>query len=400
MTRAQQVRERIYLDNSASTIVDERVLEAMQPYWRTVFGNAGSLHTEGQQAKRAVHDARSAVAEVLGSHTNQIIFTSGGTESNNMAIHGAVKKALHSGKKPNDIHVITSRIEHSSVLDCFSALERDGVRVTYIKNDEMGRMDTAELQSAITEDTLLISLVYVNNEIGTIQDVQAVKEAIQRAKKGHENIQPLLHYDASQAPVWLSLRVDKLGADLLTIDGQKIYGPKGVGCLYIRNHDSIEPMFHGGDQEFKLRPGTPPLPLIIGFTKALTLVEEERDTYVSTCRDLRDWIITQVEEYMEQVSLNGARGDERIAGNVSFSFEGIDGEQLVIELDAQGIAVSTGSACSSEKHEGSHIISALGKVGNNINGTIRLTLGRNTNREAVEYATQALIDTVSRLRAH
>jgi cysteine desulfurase len=388
---------RIYLDNNASTAVDERVVTVMRPFWRDVIGNAGSLHEEGQEAKRAIEESRERIAQAINAGNDQVLFTSGGTESNNMAILGTVYKRLHAGEVPERIHIITSRVEHSSVLDCFQFLERIGVSVSYIENDEEGSISAEQLKKTITPQTALVSLVYVNNEIGTIQNSENIKKAIRQAEKEH-NTNILLHYDASQAPVWIPLDVESLRADFLTLDSQKIYGPKGIGALYIRDRTSITPILFGGGQEFGLRPGTPPTPLIVGFAYALSLVEAERDSYVTACRELRDWFIEQVETRIKHISLNGPRDEKRIAGNVSVSIDGVDGEQVVIELDTHGIAVSTGSACLSDKTGGSHIIKALAKENNNPAGTIRFSLSRHTTKAELEQVLIILTDTVSRLR--
>lgn len=386
------------MDNSAATVVDERVLQAMQPFWKDVMGNAGSIHTEGREAKSALEDARKTIARIIHAQNEQIVFTSGGTESNNLAVQGVVRREMEHGKRPEEIHIATSAVEHSSVLDCFKALERTGVRVTYLEADEAGVVTKEVLASAIKKETVLVSLVYANNEIGTIQNASTVAHAIKEAREKNDSPFPLLHYDASQAPVWLSLDMQKMRADFLTLDSQKLYGPKGIGCLFVRNRDSVAPLFYGGSQEFGLRPGTPPLPFIAGFAKAYELVEEERDTYVNNVRGLRDWFIMYILEHIPETTLNGLEGDNRIAGNVSFSFKGIEGEQLVVEMDVHGIAISTGSACLSHETGGSHVIKALNKRDFSPNGTVRFSFSRHTTREEVEHVAKTLVEAVEWLR--
>jgi cysteine desulfurase len=391
--------KRIYLDNSASTAVDERVLEAMNPYWREYMGNAGSLHLEGRTAKQAIENARTKVAEALHTLSETIIFTSGGTESNNLAVFGVIRERIKAGKKPEELHIITSLVEHNSVYDCFQVLEREGVRVTYIPVDTEGRIVLRELEEAITKDTVLVSFLYVNNEIGTIENLKDIAHVVRNARKNNTTGNyPLFHTDASQAFVWLHIDVQKLGIDFLTLDSQKIYGPKGMGCLYVRHRATLEPLMYGGGQEFGLRPGTPPTPLIVGFSKALSIVEEERETYVKEVAVLRDWLREYVFDRIPHVSIHGPVGEGRVAGNISFSFPNIEGEQLVIELDTHNIATSTKSACLSQESNESRVICALMKENNTSNGTLRITLSRFTTREEVEIAAETLVKTVEWLQ--
>lgn len=399
MDIATKYKKRIYFDNSASTAVDVRVVETMNPYWSEIFGNVGSLHQEGRQAKKAVETARKSIAQSIHALPENIIFTSGGTESNNLAVLGAVNKKqdFESGKK--NLSVITSKIEHKSILDACNKLEREKISVSYIPTDEFGTVNLQMLQKALHRNTVIVSLVYVNNEIGTIQDVKSVMRVIRKFRKEHDTGEyPLVHLDASQAPVWLAIDVQKLGVDLLTLDSQKVYGPKGIGCLYVRDTALLKPILFGGGQETGLRPGTPPVPLIVGFARAIEIVEEERDIYVNKVRELRDWCIQCVQEAIPNTSVNGPLGGNRIAGNINFSFPDIDGEQLVIEMDIRGVAVSTGSACLAEERGGSHVVRALCKDGTNVHGTVRISFGRHTTKEEVEEGTKILIETVQWLQ--
>lgn len=391
-------QKRIYLDNGASTPVDPRVLEAMQPYWSEHMGNAGSLHQEGQCAKKALSEARYSIAKSLHTQSEHVVFTSGGTESNNLAIFGVVEKCLEQGKTPQELHIVTSAVEHNSVVDCFRYLERKGVRVTYIPVDTDGKVNVQELKSALTEDTVLVSCMYVNNEIGTIEDIKELSGIVRQARKDKVSPYPLFHTDASQAPAWVHVDVQRLGVDLLTLDSQKMYGPKGIGCLYVDNRELVAPILFGGGQEFGLRPGTPPVPLIVGFAKALELVEEERETYVTEVTELRDWLLEDIFKKNDGVVLNGARGEGRIAGNINISFPNVDDEQLVIELDVRGLAVSAKSACLSEDSGGSRVVEALHKGTTQNYGTIRLSLSRFTTRKEVESCAKILTETVTWLQ--
>ncbi len=393
--------KRIYLDNSASTAVDERVLYEMSPYWNIKIGNPGSLHKEGVDALNSIKSARKSVANSINSlSAESIIFTSGGTESNNLAILGVINKLVNDGKKHEELHVITGVAEHNSVFDCFSFLESKGVNVTYLSVDTVGRINIKDLKENITDNTVLISVILVNNEIGTIENIKEISKVIRNWKKEKGNDAfPFLHTDASQAPVWVKVNVQKLGVDMLTLDGQKIYGPKGVGCLYVKEKDHLFPIFFGGGQEFGLRPGTPPTPLIVGFAKALELVEEERCAYVTKAAEIRDDFINIVTEKIPGAELNGDIGNGRIAGNINFSFLGIDGEQLVIEMDKKGVAISTKSACLSEKSKNSRVIKSLCKNDIDNFGTVRFSMSRYTTKEEMLKVANILVETVKRLQS-
>ena len=396
--KESKTKERIYLDNSASTAVDERVLSAMEPFWREVIGNAGSLHEEGRKAREAIEDARAKVARAIHALPENIIFTSGGTESNNHAIQGVVKERVLARNRKSDISILTTSVEHNSVLDKVFMLDRDGVQVTYVPTDAEGKANIDVLKDSIMPQTVLISLIHVNNEIGTIQDVGAVMKVVRKYRKEHDTIYPLVHLDSSQAPAWVSVHADTFGVDFISLDSQKLYGPKGVGALYIRDRETIEPILYGGNQEQGLRPGTPVTPLVVGFAHALEILEEERDSYVKDCREFRDWCIDYICKALPDTVVNGPLDEWRTAGNINLTFNGVEGEQLVIELDVQGIAVSTGSACSFDNNTGSHVIHALGKRNIDPLGTLRMTLSRHTTKEEVEKVAKNIVKTVQRLR--
>jgi len=397
-TTQRNEQTRIYLDNGASTAVDSRVVAVMQPYWSEHIGNAGSLHAEGRYAKNILDEARSSVAKSLHAIGEQVIFTSGGTESNNLAIFGVIEKCLEQGKKPEELHIITSAVEHNSITDCYAHFERKGVQVTYIPVDTEGRVDVQKFESAFTENTVLVSCMYVNNEIGTIEHIKELSGIVRQVrKKNNSAVYPLFHTDASQSPAWVTVNIQKLGVDLLTLDSQKIYGPKGAGCLFVRDREHISPMMFGGGQEYGLRPGTPPIPLIVGFAKALELVEEERETYVKEVAELRDWLIAYILKNVDNVVLNGAFGEGRIAGNINISFPNIDDEQLVIEMDVRGVAVSAKSACLSGI-EGSRVVKALHNGSPKNSGALRFSLSRYTTKSEIERCAQILLETVDWLQ--
>ncbi len=402
MNNDNKIKEnRIYLDNAASTRVDKRVLKAMEPFWRVNFGNAGSLHQEGRFAKNSLENARESVANSINAQHDDIIFTSGGTESNNMVIQGVVRNLIKkTDKELKDIHIITSAVEHNSVSDCFRALESEGVVVDIVPVDNEGRVDIEVFKSMLTNKIVLVSFIHSNNEIGTIEDIKKVSTIVQNYKRENNlDIYPLLHTDASQSAAWVKVDVQKLGVDLLTLDSQKMYGPKGAGCLYVKDKTMIAPLFYGGKQEYGLRPGTPVLPLIVGFSKALELVEEERHTYVEDIAKLRDWFIDYILEKIEGAVLNGAVGEGRIPGNINFSFPNIDGEQLVIELDERGVAVSTRSACMTNDANVSSVIKALNKKDVNENSVIRLSMNRYTTEEEMYKVANILTETVKWLQS-
>jgi cysteine desulfurase len=390
--------KRIYLDNSASTKVDKRILGEMLPYFTDFIGNPGSIHKEGIDAKNAVENARRSVASSIKCLPENVVFTSGGTESNNMAILGVYRKKLSLGKSPKDLHFITSKMEHNSVSDCFKFLEKEGAKVSYVSVDDVGRVDIGSFLNELNEKTVLISFLHVNNEIGTIENIKELVNTVKKKmKENGQSKTPLFHTDASQSPVWLGVDTQKLGVDMITLDSQKIYGPKGVGCLFVKDLSKLNPIMYGGRQEFGLRPGTPPVPLIVGFAKALKILEEERGSYVKDIVGIRDWFISEILSNVSGVALNGASVEKRIAGNINFSFDGIDGEQLVLEMDVNGIAISTKSACSTEGG-GSRIVEELHKENVNVDGSVRFSLSRHTTKNDMEKVAKILIETVKWLR--
>ena len=377
---------KIYLDYAATTPADPQVAEAMQPYFFEKFGNASSPHKTGQEAKKAIENARETSARFIGAKSEELIFTSGGTESNNQAVFG-VAHALQS--KGN--HIIISRIEHHSVTEAAHQLEKEGCRISYIGVDKTGLIDPAEVKKAVTDKTILISIMHANNEIGTIQPIQEVGK-IAREKGIY------FHCDAVQTVGHIPVDVAEMQVDLLSLAGHKFYGPKGVGALYVRKGIKIAPFLFGGDQERGRRASTHNLPGIVGLGKASELCREKMAQEAKTQSILRDKIISTVTKRISDSFLNGHPND-RLPNNVNFSFTGIEGESLLMSLDMVGVAVSMGSACTSGALEPSYVLRAIGRSDELALGSIRITLGRWTTEKDINYFLEQLISIVERLRS-
>ena len=375
----------IYLDNAATTPVDPRVKRAMDPYHSEHYGNPGALHTLGQHAQHAINNARETAASILHCQTREITFTSGATESINLALLG-VAHALHEKGK----HIITTRIEHHAVLDTCKALEREGYTVTYLNVDDNGLVNPQNLERAIRTDTILISIMYANNEIGTIQDIPSLSAVARK-----HNI--IFHTDASQAPGYLDLNINTLGATMLSLNGSKIYGPKGTGCLYAHTGTPLRPLFHGGGQEHGLRSGTENVPGIVGFAKAMELCEHERHAETTRLTTIRDTMITAILDTIPGTSLNGHPA-KRLPNNVNISFKHVDGESLVLLLNDHDICAGTGSACMTRTNTPSHVIMALGKSQAHADNSIRFSLGRHTTKKDMDHVLQLLPRLVEQLR--
>ena len=377
----------IYLDNSATTPVDKGVLKAMAPYFSEKFGNASSQHTLGLEAKRALEQSRDIIARSINSRSDEIIFTSGGTESNNFALKGIIESMIKKGKN----HLITSQIEHDSVLNVCKCLEKKGCRVSYLGVDSEGFIDIEELKKSITPKTALVSIIHANNEIGTIQDIEDIGRICRE-----KNI--IFHSDACQSFTKTNLDVQKQKIDLLSLNAHKIHGPKGIGALYIRKEiqESIEPLFHGGGHENKLRSGTENIPGVVGFAKAVQ-ISRMRD--VKKMEKLRNMLIESILK-IPNTRLNGAKPNsrKRLCNNVNISFGDIEGEAIGGYLDAYGICSSTGSACSSHTLEQSHVLRAIGLTPLETNSSLRLSLNRDNTKEEMERVFKVLLIAVKRLR--
>ena len=375
----------IYVDNSATTPVRQEVLEAMLPYFTDTFGNPSSIYSAGREAKRAIEEARDTVARLLHCQNSEIYFTGGGTEADNWALIGA---AFANQKKGN--HIITSAIEHHAVLHTCQYLEKHGFRVTYVGVDADGIVKLDELEAAICDETILISVMMANNEIGTIQPIREIGE-IARAHK------ILFHTDAVQAVGQLEIDLSRLPVDMLSLSAHKFHGPKGIGLLYVKKGAKVDIYLHGGGQESGKRAGTENTPGIVGLARALSLAVAEREEHCKRMAALRDRFIEQVEARIPYIRLNGSR-DRRLPTNANFSFRFIEGESLLLMLDLKGIAASSGSACTSGSLDPSHVLLAIGLTHEVAHGSLRVTFGEDNTMEDVEAIVAALEEVVPKLR--
>ena len=389
MTLSERI---IYMDHSATTPVRPEVLQAMLPYLTSDFGNPSSIYTIGQEARKAVDDARERIARNLGARMSEIVFTSGGTESDNAALKGVAFALRSLGN-----HIITTTIEHHAVLHTCYQLEQFGFDVTYVPVDEYGIVDPQDIVDAITEKTILVSVMMANNEIGTVQPIREITQLVKaEAKQRNQTI--IFHTDAVQAAGSLEINARSLGIDLLSLSAHKIYGPKGVGLLYIKRGTPFEEQNAGGGQERQRRSGTENVPGIVGFDEALHLAAIEREETSAHCLRLREKLVQGIFETIDGVRLNG-HAELRLPGNVNISFEGVEGEPVLLGLDFAGVCASSGSACSSASLEPSHVLLAIGLTAEMAQGSLRFTLGRDNTDEDVEYVLSVLPDMIGKLRA-
>jgi len=373
----------IYLDNAASTAVHKDVLDEMLPFLKEQYGNPSSIHKFGRQADMAVRNARKRISELINSTPDEILFTSGGTESNNTALYGIA----HSNKGN---HIITSSIEHEAILEPCKRLEEEGFRLTYLPVDNHGLVNPHDLKDALSEDTCLVSVMFANNEVGTIQPIQEISSTCKEKSVA-------FHTDAIQAIGKVPINVENLGVDLLSISSHKINGPKGVGALYIKKGIQISPLILGGGQEKGLRSGTENVANIVGFGKACQLANENLELNITFLKSLRDYLITNVTQQIPNVTLNGDH-EKRIPNNTHFTFLGVNGEDLIIKLDENEIAASTGSACSVKTQKASHVLQAMGFSHEQITGSLRLTVGIYNTKEELEKTVMTLKKIVNELR--
>lgn len=380
------MEKKIYFDHAATTPVDPRVLEKMLPYFTEKFGNPNSQHWFGRQTVSAVDEARDTVARLIGAKSSEIYFTSGGTEADNWALRGAAYAMAHRGK-----HLIVSAVEHPAMITTAKELMKRGFEVTFAEVDEYGAVDLEKLERVIRPDTTFVGVMTANNEVGTVQPVKEIAALCK--KKG-----VLFFTDAVQAAGALRLEVKELGADMLSFSAHKFYGPKGVGVLYIRSGLKIDKIVTGGHQERSMRGGTTNVPAVVGLAEALRLAVSELDENAAYVSSLRDRFIRRVQREIPFVKLNG-HPENRLPANANFSFRYVEGESLLFSLDLKGIAVSSGSACSSGSLEPSHVLLAMGLPEGLAHGSVRFSFGRHNTAEEVDYAVDALKEIVLKLRA-
>ena len=374
-----------YFDNAATTKVKEEVLQEMIPFFNEKYGNPSAVYGIARETKRAIENAREKVANLIGANKNEIYFTSSGTEADNTAIKGIAYKNKLKGN-----HIITTKIEHHAILESCKFLEKQGFDITYLNVDKNGFIDLDELRNTITDKTILISVMFANNEIGTIEPIEDIAE-IAREK----NI--IFHTDAVQAVGNIKINVKSMGIDMLSLSGHKIYGPKGVGALYVRNGIEFEKFINGGHQEKSKRAGTENVSGIVGLGKASEIAKENIDTHIKKMKELRDYYLEQVTKRIPGIKINGAI-NARLSGNSNISFEGINGSDLLLELDNVGICVSSGSACNSEEISPSHVLSAIGLNEKEAKSALRVSFGEFNTKKEVDYLVENLAKTVKKLR--
>jgi len=389
-------KKRVYLDYASATPVRKQVVLAMQPYFNNFFGNAGAIHQEGVAARNVIEHARGELASLLRVRQNDVIFTGSGTESNNLAILGTLEAKRKEGVPYTDMEIISTRIEHPSVLEVLSYVEKLGVAVTYVTVDEFGLIDINVFKESLTQKTVLVTFAYVNSEIGVIQRVAKLARIVRACEKEFGN-RIYVHVDAAQAPLWLPCALDALMVDLLSLDAGKCYGPKGVGVLVKRHGVTLTSVMFGGEQEGGLRPGTENTPLIVGAVRAIQIAQEKVAERSTTVKRLRDAFMVMVEE-IEGVVVNGSKED-RVANNVNISIPGTDSEFAVITLDEKGIACSTKSACGGARGDGSAVVRTVTGDGARATSTIRFTLGEDTTLAEIACTTKILAEHVAKTRA-
>ncbi|MGM9878383.1 MAG: cysteine desulfurase NifS [Bacilli bacterium] len=375
----------IYFDNAATTRIDDKVLEKMLPYLKDNYGNSSAIYKLGKQAHNAVEEARSYVAEIFNCQKDEIYFTSGGSESDNTALKGIAYANRNKGN-----HIITSKIEHPAILETCKSLEKDNFEVTYINVDENGIVDLEELKNSIREDTILISIMFANNEIGTIEPIKEI------GKIAHEN-NIYFHTDAVQAVGNIKIDVQELNIDSLSLSAHKFYGPKGIGVLYVRKGINFYPLINGGHQEKRKRAGTLNVANIAGLMEALKLSYDNLDEKNKKIKELRDYFFEEIKEKIPYIKINGDL-EKRLPGNANISFRFIEGEGLLLNLDNKGICASSGSACTSGSLDPSHVLLAIGLSHEIAHGSLRISIGKYNTKEEVDYLIESLIEIVARLR--
>lgn len=376
---------KVYLDNNATTKMDERALKEMLPFFSEIYANASSIHSAGQEAKTYLDKARGSICKILGVDMLELIFTAGGTESNNMALRGVAEAYKKRGK-----HIITTKIEHPAVKDTCKALEKQGYEVTYLDVKKDGRVDIEELKDAIKEDTILISVMHANNEVGTVQPIAEIGKIANEKKI-------IFHVDAVQTLGKLEVKPRELGIDIMTFSGHKFYGPKGIGGMYVKMGTRMTKILTGGHQERKRRPGTINLSGIVGMARALELAVEEREEHYKTEKGLRDYFEAELLKRVPEIIING-KDSERLPGTSSVTFKYLEGESILLRLDLKGISVSSGSACASDDLKASHVLLAMGVPVEFAHGTIRFSLGKYNTKEEIDYVLDVVPGVIEQLR--
>ena len=411
LPKVPRSRKLIYLDYAATTPLDKRVLKAMLPFFDGYFGNPSSLYGKGREAKNAVDVARQKIANNLNCKADEIVFTAGGTESINLAIFGVVREYLYKKKLNPSLpmpHIITSEIEHHAVLHSFEALAKEGIETTFVGVDQFGFVKVSDIVAAIKTNTIFVSVMYANNEIGTVEPIAELSAQIRKIneQRSKENLPKILmHTDACQAAGSLVVDVQKLGVDLMTINASKMYGPKQIGLLYVKTGVRIRPLIYGGGQEKNLRSGTENVPEIVGLSAALEFAQKDRLKENKRLRELRNYFTHQLFKHVPKIVLNGPTLDSdseehpmRLPNNINVSILDIEGEALLLYLDAYNICMSTGSACTSTSLDPSHVILAIGRPYEYAHGSMRFTLGKNTTKTDIDYVIKVLPGIVKELR--
>ncbi len=377
--------KRIYLDNAGTTRVSGEVLSAMLPYYTEYYGNANSLHSFGIEASKAVEESRNTLAGLINASPKEIFFTSGGTEGNNWIIKGIARANTHRGK-----HIIISSIEHHSILESARELENEGFKVTYLPVDSTGMVDMVELMHALTPETTLVSIMAVNNEVGTIQNIKAIGDILKDYKA-------YFHVDAVQAMGCLHIDVKDMKIDALTMSAHKVHGPKGIGAVYIKTGTPIKKLIQGGEQESGRRGGTTNVPGVVGMGKAMAIAVRDIDVNNKKLQDLTEYFVNKLNYAIPDIKFNG-NFNQKAPGIVNVSFKYIEGESILVKLDLEGVAVSTGSACASNSLEKSHVLKAMGLSHEDINGAIRFSFGADNTKEEIDYVVEKLVTIVADLR--
>lgn len=383
--------KRIYLDYAATTPMDKEVLKAMAPYFSGKFGNPGSIHSFGQEAIAAIDESREKIAKAIGADFREVIFTGSATEANNLALRGVIRAAAKTAKPPYQI--IISSIEHESILETARGLEKEGVEIIYLPVDKQGFVDLKKLKESLNERTILVSIMYANNEIGIIQPIKEIAEVINNYKKEKQIAHPLFHTDAVQAFQFLNCDVNDLGVDLMTLSAHKIYGPKGIGLLYARTISpksyAPNPIITGGGQEFGLRSGTENVPAIVGFAKAIELAEKNREKEFKRIAELSAYFWKELKKICPKAEINGAIIN-KLPNILNIYFPNQNADELLMKLDLNGVAVSSGSACSARATKISHVLKAIGLPENKIKSSLRFSFGKFTTKKEITQAIRAL----------